>query len=116
MVSRPSTIGSIASSRIHSRLDKTLEGLRGQPGSDEGKVFNPVRGLRKEIEDEAETAPVLAIAEGPSRPDLKDMENRNTTPGCDRYACCTGEGQGRSHQGAKDSGLSARAFGVYSGT
>ena len=28
---------------------KTLEGLRGQPGTDEGKVFNLVRGLQKEI-------------------------------------------------------------------
>jgi type I restriction enzyme R subunit len=38
---------------------KTLDGLRGEPGCDEGKVFNLVRGLQKEIDDGSETAPML---------------------------------------------------------
>ena len=33
---------------------KTLEGLRGGQGPDEGKVFNLVRGLQKEIDEESE--------------------------------------------------------------
>jgi hypothetical protein len=32
---------------------KTLEALRGEKGPDEGKVFNLVRGLQKEIDDDA---------------------------------------------------------------
>src|SRR5205814_8359920 len=31
---------------------KTLDSLRDEPGSDEGKVFNLVRGLHKEIDDD----------------------------------------------------------------
>lgn len=38
---------------------KTLESLRGQKGSDEGKVFNLLRGLQKEIDDDRSVAPVL---------------------------------------------------------
>ena len=38
---------------------QTLEALRREPGSDEGKVFNLVRGLRKEMEDDEDAAPVL---------------------------------------------------------
>ena len=37
----------------------TLEALRREPGSDEGKVFNLVRGLRHEIENEPDMEPVL---------------------------------------------------------
>jgi hypothetical protein len=36
---------------------KTLEALRGEPGSDEGKVFNLVRGLQKEIDEDSDSAP-----------------------------------------------------------
>lgn len=54
---------------------KTLEGLRGEPGSDEGKVFNLVRGLQKEIEDEADTAPVLQSLKDRAERILKDLEN-----------------------------------------
>ena len=37
----------------------TLEALRGEPGSDEAKVFDLVRGLCKEIEDDPDAAPGL---------------------------------------------------------
>ena len=39
---------------------KTLEGLRNERGSDEGKVFNLVRGLLEEVEEHPEQAAVLA--------------------------------------------------------
>ena len=38
---------------------KTLESLRGEKGPDEGKVFNLVRGLNQEMDENPETAPVL---------------------------------------------------------
>ena len=46
---------------------KTLEALRGDKGSDEGKVFNLVRGLQKEIDEDPDAAPDLAAAEGSGR-------------------------------------------------
>ncbi|MEH6787588.1 MAG: type I restriction endonuclease [Paracoccus sp. (in: a-proteobacteria)] len=93
---------------------KTLEGLRGEPGSDEGKVFNLVRGLQKEIEDEADTAPVLQSLKDRAERILKDLENRNTTglAAMDMLAALAKEKED-AIKAAKDSGLSARAFGVY---
>ncbi|MBA8843466.1 type I restriction enzyme R subunit [Ochrobactrum sp. RH1CCR137] len=93
---------------------KTLEGLRGEPGSDEGKVFNLVRGLQKEIEDEADTAPVLQSLKDRAERILKDLENRNTTglAAMDMLAALAKEKE-EAIKAAKDSGLSTRAFGVY---
>lgn len=58
---------------------KTLEGLRGEKGSDEGKVFNLVRGLQKEIDDESDAAPELQSLRDRAERILKDLESRNTT-------------------------------------
>ena len=58
---------------------KTLEALRARKGSDEGKVFNLVRGLQKEIDDDANAAPVLQPLKDRAERILKDLENRNTT-------------------------------------
>ncbi|GER07160.1 type I deoxyribonuclease HsdR [Iodidimonas muriae] len=93
---------------------KTLEGLRGERGSDEGKVFNLVRGLQKEIEDEADTAPVLQSLKDRAERILKDLENRNTTglAAMDMLAALAKEKE-EAIKAAKDSGLSTRAFGVY---
>nr|QQZ50545.1 hypothetical protein JKL49_03105 [Phenylobacterium glaciei] len=38
---------------------KTLEGLRGEKGTDEGKVFNLVRGFRRELDEDPNAAAVL---------------------------------------------------------
>src|SRR5262249_23685810 len=58
---------------------KTLEGLRREPGSDETKVFNLVRSLHHELEEEPAAAPVRRpIAERAERI-LQELENRNTT-------------------------------------
>jgi type I restriction enzyme, R subunit len=93
---------------------KTLEALRGEPGSDEGKVFNLVRGLQKEIDDDAETAPVLQTLKDRAERILKDLENRNTTglAAMDQLAGLAKEKE-EAVKAAKDSGLSVRAFGVY---
>jgi type I restriction enzyme R subunit len=93
---------------------KTLEGLRGGPGSDEGKVFNLVRGLQKEIDEESDAAPVLQTLKDRADRILKDLENRNTTglAAMDMLAAMAKEKE-EAIKAAKDSGLSPRAFGVY---
>jgi type I restriction enzyme R subunit len=93
---------------------KTLEGLRGEGGSDEGKVFNLVRGLQHEIEDESEAAPVLQTLKDRAERILKDLEDRKTTglAAMDLLAALAEEKE-EAVKGAQDSGLSSRAYGVY---
>lgn len=93
---------------------KTLEGLRGEPGSDEAKVFNLVRGFQKESDENAEIAPVLQTLKERAERVLKDLQNRNTTglAAMDQLAELAKEKES-AVKAAKDSGLSARAFGVY---
>lgn len=92
----------------------TLQSLRGEPGSDEGKVFNLVRGLQKEIDDDASTAPVLQPLKERAERILKDLEDRKTTglAAMDQIAALAAEKE-LAMKAARDSGLSARAFGVY---
>jgi type I restriction enzyme R subunit len=93
---------------------KTLERLRGDPGSDEGKVFNLVRGLQKEIEDAPDTAPILQTLKDRAERIIKDLEYRNTTglAAMDMLAALAGE-KDEAVAAAKASGLTTRAFGVY---
>jgi type I restriction enzyme R subunit len=93
---------------------KTLEGLRGEGGSDEAKVFNLVRGLQHEIEDESEAAPVLQTLKDRAERILKDLEDRKTTglAAMDLLATLAREKE-EAAKGAQDSRLSSRAYGVY---
>jgi type I restriction enzyme, R subunit len=93
---------------------KALEGLRGEPGTDEGKVFNLVRGLRQEIDDQPDTAPVLQSIKERADRILKDLESRNTTglAAMDMIAALAKE-KDEAIKAAKDSGLGSRAFGVF---
>ena len=93
---------------------KTLEGLRGEPGPDEGKVFNLVRGLQREIDEESGAAPVLQTLRERAELILKDLETRNTTglAALDRLEELVREKEEAS-KAAVASGLSARAFAVY---
>jgi type I restriction enzyme R subunit len=93
---------------------KTLEALRGEPGSDEGKVFNLVRGLQKEIDEDLEAAPVLETLKDRAERILKELEDRNTTglAAMDLLAALAKEKEA-AVKGAQDSGLSSRAYGVY---
>jgi type I restriction enzyme R subunit len=88
--------------------------VRRRVGSDEGKVFNLVRGLQKEIEEDAEAAPVLETLKDRAERILKDLENRNTTglAAMDLLAALAKEKEA-AVKGARDSGLSTRAYGVY---
>jgi type I restriction enzyme R subunit len=92
----------------------TLQSLRGEKGSDEGKVFNLVRGLQKEIDDNAAAAPVLQPLKDRAERILKDLEERKTTglAAMDQLAALASEKEA-AMKAARESGLSARAFGVY---
>lgn len=92
----------------------TLQSLRGDKGSDEGKVFNLVRGLQQEIDDGPNAAPVLQPLKERAERILKDLEERKTTglAAMDQLAALATEKEA-AMTAARDSGLSARAFGVF---
>ena len=93
---------------------KTLESLRGEKGSDEGKVFNLVRGLQQEIDEDSATAPVLQPLKDRAERILKDLEERKTTglAAMDLLAQLAAEKES-ALKTARESGLSARAFAIY---
>ncbi|AWL96250.1 HsdR family type I site-specific deoxyribonuclease [Bradyrhizobium ottawaense] len=93
---------------------KTLEAMRGEKGLDEGKVFNLVRGLQKEIDDDSNAAPVLQPLKDRAERILKDMESRKTTglAAMDLLAALAAE-KDAAARAAKETGLSAKAFGIY---
>jgi type I restriction enzyme R subunit len=91
----------------------TLKSLRGEDGSDEGKVFNLVRGLQHEIDEDPAAAPVLQPLKDRAERILKDLEERKTTglAAMDQLAALAAE-KDAAMKAARDSGLSARAFAV----
>ena len=93
---------------------KTLESLRGEKGSDEGKVFNLVRGLQQEIDEDPATAPVLQPLKDRTERILKDLEERKTTglAAMDLLAQLAAEKEA-ALKTARESGLAARAFAIY---
>lgn len=92
---------------------KTLDALRDGKGSDEGKVFNLVRGLQKEVDDDQANAPILQPLKDRAERILKDMESRNVTglAAIDLLGALAAEKEVLLAE-AKVSGLSADAFGV----
>ena len=92
----------------------TLEALRGESGSDEAKVFNLVRGLHREIEEDRDSASVLRPLKERAEQVLKDLEERKTTglAAMDLLADIAKEKEAAA-KAAKESGLSPRTFGVY---
>lgn len=93
---------------------KTLESLRDEKGPDEGKIFNLVRGLQKEIDDDQTTAPVLQPIKERAERIIKDLENRKTTglAAMDLLAALAAE-KDAAMKMAQEAGLSARAFSVF---
>jgi type I restriction enzyme R subunit len=91
----------------------TLKSLRGEDGPDEGKVFNLVRGLQHEIDEDPAAAPVLQPLKDRAERILKDLEERKTTglAAMDQLAALAAE-KDAAMKAARDSGLSARAFAV----
>jgi type I restriction enzyme, R subunit len=93
---------------------KTLEALRSEKGADEGKVFNLVRGLQKEIDEDQNAAPVLQPLKDRAERILKDMEDRKTTglAAMDLLAALAVE-KDTAAKAAKATGLTPKAFGAY---
>ncbi|MGE3719474.1 MAG: DEAD/DEAH box helicase family protein, partial [Bauldia sp.] len=93
---------------------KTLEALRSEKGSDEGKVFNLIRGLQKEIDDDPNAAAVLQPLKDRAERILKDLEDRKTTglAAMDLLAALAAE-KDAAAKATKETGLSPRAFGVF---
>lgn len=93
---------------------KTLESLRKDGGPDEGKVFNLVRGLSKEMDENPDAAAVLQPLKDRAERILKDLEERKTTgmAAMDEIAALAAQ-KDAAMKSARDSGLSARAFGVF---
>lgn len=93
---------------------KTLESLRKGEGSDEGKVFNLVRGLQKELDEDANAAPILQPLKDRAERILKDLENRKTTglAAMDLLAALASEREA-AMKSAEESGLSKRAFVIF---
>jgi len=91
----------------------TLKSLRAEDGSDEGKVFNLVRGLQHEIDEDPAAAPVLQPLKDRAERILKDLEERRTTglAAMDQLATLAAEKEA-AMRAARASGLSARAFAV----
>lgn len=91
----------------------TLKSLRGEDGPDEGKVFNLVRGLQHEIDEDPAAAPVLQPLKDRAERILKNLEDRTTTglAAMDQLAALAIEKE-EAMKAARDSGLSARAFAV----
>ena len=92
---------------------ETLEALRKEKGSDEGKVFNLVRGLQQEIDGNAQAAAVLMSLKEKAERILKDLEDRKTTglAAMDMLAALAVEKE-EAQKAAKASGLSSRSFAV----
>jgi type I restriction enzyme R subunit len=93
---------------------KTLEALRGEKGPDEGKVFNLVRGLQQEIDENDATAPVLQPLKERAERILKDLEDRKTTgiAALEQLAKLAAD-KDLALKSAQESGLTPRAFSVY---
>ena len=92
---------------------RTLEALRGEPGSDEAKVFNLARGLRQEIDGNPDAEAVLRPLQERAKRILEELEQRKTTglEALDRLAALAAEKEA-ALKAMRESGLSPRAFGV----
>ncbi len=92
---------------------ETLEALRGQSRSDESKVFDLVRGLRKEIEEQPEAQVILLPLKKRAERILQDLEERTTSAlaALDRLADLARE-KAAAIEALEKSELSPRAFGI----
>ena len=92
----------------------TLKTLGGERGSDEAKVFNLVRGLRQEVENDPEMESVLLPLKERAERVLKDLEDRKTTglAAMELLAALAREKEAAA-AAMRESGLSPHAFGVH---
>lgn len=92
---------------------ETLKTLQGEGGSDTSKVFNLVRGLRQEAEENPAAAPILQTLTERAGRVLDDLENRHLTAAeaLKHLAELAAEKEQAMHE-AQESGLSMQAFAV----
>ncbi|SIL62624.1 HsdR family type I site-specific deoxyribonuclease [Mycobacteroides abscessus subsp. abscessus] len=93
----------------------TLEALGRDDGPPEEKVFNLLRGLRKEMEDNPAVAVALQSIREKADRVIENLEERkvNGLAALDELKAIAEE-KDRLREFAKESGLSDRAFGIYS--
>ncbi|PIG95923.1 type I restriction endonuclease subunit R [Deinococcus sp. UR1] len=92
---------------------ETLGSLQGGTGSDEGKVFNLVRGLRQQVEESPAAAPILQSIKERAERVLDDMAHRRISgiAAMDSLEALAAEKDAAMREAAQ-SGLSMRAFAV----
>lgn len=93
---------------------ETLESLRDESGPDEGKVYNLLRGLRKEMSDNPAAAPVLQGLKDRADRILQDLEDRKISgiAAMDELDALAHE-KAEIKKQAADSGLSDTGFSVF---
>lgn len=93
---------------------KTLNTIRQNKGNDEGKVFNLVRGLQKETQDNPNIGPVLLTLKDRAESILRDMQTRQTSciEALDLLATLAKEKE-EAVKAESESGLTPKAFAVY---
>ena len=93
---------------------QTLRALQADKGPDEAKVFNLVRGLQREVENDPEMGAILRPLKERAENILKGMEERTTTglASMDLLAALAKQKEAAT-KSKIDTGLSPRAFGVY---
>lgn len=92
----------------------TLEQLKGEDGPDEGKVYNLLRGLRKEIDDDPAKAVVLRALKERADQVIKNLEERRVTgmAAMDEITALVVEKE-EARKAAQTSGLSDVGFAVH---
>ena len=93
---------------------RTLAALRNEPGPDEAKVFNLVRGLQKEVENEPGLGAVLRPLKERAEHVLKGLEARTISglAAMDMLEALANEKEA-TVAAARESPLPPSAFGVY---
>jgi type I restriction enzyme R subunit len=91
----------------------TLEQLKNEDGPDEGKVYNLLRGLRKEMENDPAKAVVLRALKDRADQVIRNLEERRITgmAAMDEIGALVGEKEA-AREAAEQSGLSAVGFAV----
>jgi type I restriction enzyme R subunit len=92
----------------------TLEQLKGEDGPDEGKVYNLLRGLRKEMDEDPAKAVVLRALKERADQVIKNLEERKITgmAAMDEIAALVVEKE-EARKAAQGSGLSDVGFAVH---
>ena len=95
---------------------RTVRALQDEAGPVEAKVFNLVRGLRQEVEDDSAVAPLLRPLRDRAELILKGMEERTTAglAAMEQLAAIANEKEA-AVTSAEASDLTPRAFAVYWG-